>query len=327
MPIITFFRIHLLLSTATLLLLPLFPHIQAYPYYHLTSARPKCLRAESYEGLTLAIQYEAPNLIVLTEDDSELAVLSKMQRDKERVARNSRLEMEKEREEGPLSRGQRIQDSYGKNSQERMVAASGSGSSRGINGVYPSDGTISNLSITIQEITYVMDKSTRKVKTVFSDETQTHEIKQSSGIIHHTLSDEYESLEICVKCLHASPFKPTFVSLRLREKHDHMEDDVEGKSKNKKQQNKKVDEDQHKAKAHLSWLEKQLMDMIHQANLLEREARHAKERHYESFIQASTRLNSSSALFPKIQSFFIILVGAYQVKIIIANLRRMHVIR
>lgn len=291
--------------------------IQAYPFHHLTSSRPKCFRTESSRGVTIAIDYEAPDLIVLSEDDSELAALSKLQRDKNRMTQTHHGRSGGEMVTG---RGQTILESYGKERYQMDYLDRRDSQ-------FEKNFDISSMRITVENIDIDLHGRPKDGKEL-SGFHKTFEIKTRKGTLSYELS-KYADVEICVQCLHASPFKPSFVSLRVREKNGENNDFVNDEEVNRLQGSKKYKEKRNinnEAKIHLSWLEKQLIDMIHQVAALDREFQHSKDHHHESFIQTSMRLNSSSSLYPKIQTFIIILVGAYQARIIIAYLKRMHIL-
>jgi hypothetical protein len=182
------------------------------------------------------------------------------------------------------------------------------------------------MSITVENIDFDLHG-----KTTRTDGTRIHEtfdIQQEKGILSYELST-YNGVKICVQCLNASPFKPTFVSLSVREKHDthlHFDEGNIVQEQQKQEKEQQSSNANNEAKVHLNWLEKQLMDMIRQADALDREFQHSKDHHHESFVQTSFRLHSSSTLYPKIQMFLMLLVGAYQARIIIAYLKRMHIL-
>lgn len=173
-----------------LLLLLLFivlpTHIQSAPYYLLTSTRPKCVTVEGPRDTTLQVSYDAPDMVLLPEDDSE--------------------QVEKEKKQQHISGG--LDARFNKRYQDKMIALARAGR------------TMVDLSITIHQRDTVSANREWKVAGGGANDKGSgrvrRELTQRKGSIDYTTSSLRDApVEICVQSMAANPKNPSRVALTV----------------------------------------------------------------------------------------------------------------
>lgn len=173
----------ILLVLQILLYLSMAVFVDSAPFFLLTNTRPKCFTVEGPRRTTLTISYEAPDMVMLPEDDS------------------AELDKKKKQDNKPAGLDERFNKRY----QEKMIAMARAGRKM----------------VDISIVAYQRGEtvsSTREWKDsggVAGSGRVRRELTARQGTIEFTTGPRDAPVEICVQSMAANPKNPSRVALTI----------------------------------------------------------------------------------------------------------------
>lgn len=261
--------------------------VDAVPYFLLTNTRPKCFTVEGPRATTLIISYDAPDMVMLPEDDSEA------------LANSKQREQPDSRPHGGLD------ERFNKRYQDKMVAMQRAGRN------------MADISI----VTYQQGdtvSSGREWKVAGGDSSASGRVRQElterQGKLEFTTNASRDTpVEICVQSMAANVKNPSRVALTISQNVN-----VNKQSKEKKQ------EQEREAQKHMSKLARELSQLDRKAALVLTNADYAKEQEVE-FHELSLKMNQASKWWPMIHLGILVITALTVINHFIRFFKNRHI--
>lgn len=260
--------------------------VDSTPFFLLTNTRPKCFTVEGPRDTTLLISYDAPDMVLLPEDDSQEVERNKQQKQADTRKQHDGLD-----------------ERFNKRYQDRMIAMKRAGR------------TMVDLSIVVYQRGETASTA-REWKVVGEGSGRVRrELTERQGTMEYTTGPrENAPVEICIQSMAANPKNPSRVALSVTQT-------VKVSKAAQKEQKEKQEQE---AQKHMSKLARELMQLDKKVNMILTNADYAKEQEAD-FHELSLQMNRASQYWPMIHLGVLLITGFTQANHIIRFFKSRHI--